>query len=218
MPRYLLKNQKIDEKKHISTRIRSHVFEAFQNASDDAKLNGYTLTLSSVIEEALKHAINEYKEATGTDFLKLEIDKLDQEWFKEQEEDYKKEQAISFQEKVEFDDQNLKDMESDLTKEFDNQRKIQDKKDAELLQSLNPEEAKKFKLKRKKENIAQDKKNLQTIEDTKNKVKLINKLFEEKTKKHVNLFSSSDDYLKVIKELVKDANIKELNDVFKDKL
>ena len=186
--------------------------------SEDAKLNGYTLTLSLVVEEALKHAISEYKDATGTDFLEIELDKLHQEWVNEQEEDYRKAQEKSFLEKAEFDKESIKEMEKNLQIEFDKQRKIQDKKDAKALLSLNPEDAKKYKLKRKKEIEAHEKENLQTIKDAKDKAKLLNRLFEEKTKKHINLFSGSEDYRKVIEELVQDANIKELNNIFKDKL
>jgi len=68
MARYLKKNQKEDEKKMISTRIRTHVIDAFQNASEDASLNGYTLTLSSIVERALKDAIGEYAEVKGTNY------------------------------------------------------------------------------------------------------------------------------------------------------
>ena len=82
MTQYLKKNRKQDEKKMISTRIRLHVFEAFQKASYDADKNGYTLTLSSVIEEALENAISEYTEASGKDFLKIEKDKLENKWEK----------------------------------------------------------------------------------------------------------------------------------------
>jgi hypothetical protein len=45
---------------------------------------------------------------------------------------------------------------------------------------------------------------------------LLDRLFEEKTKEHINLFSSSADYLKVFKDMVKDANIDELNHIFKE--
>jgi hypothetical protein len=210
MPRYLKKNEKSDEKKHVSTRIRSHVLEAFQNASEDAKLNGYTLTLSSVVEEALKHAISEYKDAKGTDFLEIELDKLHQEWINEKEEDYHKDQEKSFLEKVELDEESYKEMEREYQIEFDKKRKIQDQKDTKALLSLNPEDAKKYKLKRKKEIETQEKENLKTIEDTKKRLKLINKLFAEKTKKYIKMFSKPEDYLKVVQEIAKEIN-KEVN-------
>ena len=89
MSKYLKKNRKLDQKKMISTRIRSYVVEAFQNASDEANKNGYSLTLSSVIEEALESSIAEYTEASGKDFLQIEKDKLEDEWEKLQKENNK---------------------------------------------------------------------------------------------------------------------------------
>ena len=169
--RYLKKNYKEDEKKMISTRIRTCVIDAFQKASEDASLNGFTLSLSLVVEEALKHAISEYKDEKGIDFLKIELDKLHQEWLNEQEEEFKKDQEKTFLDKAEFDKETLKEMEEDILKEFVNQRKIQDKKDTKALLSLNPEDAKKYTHKRKKENIAQDNKNLKILKDEKEKHK-----------------------------------------------
>ena len=69
MTKYLKKNRKLDQKKMISARIRTHVIEAFQNASDEANKNGYSLSLASVIEEALEYSIAEYTEVSGKDFL-----------------------------------------------------------------------------------------------------------------------------------------------------
>ena len=89
MSKYLKKNRKLDQKKMISTRIRSYVVEAFQNASDEANKNGYSLTLSSVIEEALESSIAEYTEASGKDFLQIEKDKLEDEQEKLQKENNK---------------------------------------------------------------------------------------------------------------------------------
>ena len=216
MGRYLKKNYKEDEKKMISTRVRTCVIDAFQKTSEDASLNGFTLSLSSVVEEALKHAISEYKDETGKDFLKSELDKLHQEWINEQEDDFKKHQEKTFLDKAEFDNESIKEMEESLQKEFDNQRKIKDMKDTKALLSLNPEDAKKYTLKKEKEDKAQDKENLKTLEDEKEKHKLLNRLFEEKTKEHINLFSKSADYIKVMQDMVKDANIDEFNHIFKE--
>ena len=86
MTKYLKKNRKFDQKKMISARIRTHVIEAFQNASDEANKNGYSLSLASVIEEALEYSIAEYTEVSGKDFLQIEKDKLEDEWEKLQKE------------------------------------------------------------------------------------------------------------------------------------
>ena len=86
MTKYLKKNRKLDQKKMISARIRTHVIEAFQNTSDEANKNGYSLSLASVIEEALEYSIAEYTEVSGKDFLQIEKDKLEDEWEKLQEE------------------------------------------------------------------------------------------------------------------------------------
>jgi hypothetical protein len=86
MTKYLKKNRKLDQKKMISARIRTHVIEAFQNTSDEANKNGYSLSLASVIEEALEYSIAEYTEVSGKDFLQIEKDKLEDEWEKLQKE------------------------------------------------------------------------------------------------------------------------------------
>ena len=206
MAKYLKIKHKEDGKKMISTRVRTYVIDAFQNASEDASLNGYTLSISYVVEEALKQAISEYKEVREKDFLKIELDKLHQEWIDEQEENYRKDQEKSFLEKAEFDKENLKEMERKFRKEFEKKRKIQDQKDTKALLSLNPEDAKKYKLKRKKEIEAQEKKNLKTIEDTKKRLKLLDKVFEESTKKNIKMFSKSEDYLNVAQDMIKELN------------
>ena len=206
MAKYLKIKHKEDEKKMISTRVRTCVIDAFQNASEDASLNGYALSFSYVVEEALKQAISEYKEVREKDFLKIELDKLHQEWIDEQEDNFRKEQEKTFIEKAEFDKENLKEMERKFRKEFEKKRKIQDQKDTKVLLSLNPEDAKKYKLKRKKEIEAQEKKNLKTIEDTKKKHKLLAKAFEESTKKNIKMFSKSEDYLKVVQDMIKEVN------------
>ena len=206
MAKYLKRKSKEDEKKMISTRVRICVIDAFMNASEDASLNGFTLSLSSVVEEALKQAISEYKEEKGKDFLKIELDKLHQEWMDEQEENFRKDQEKSFLEKAEFDEESYKEMEREYQIAFDKKRKIQDQKDTKVLLSLNPEDAKKYKLKRKKEIEAQEKENLKTIKDTKKKLKLMDKLFEEKTKKNIKMFSKSEDYLKVVQDMIKEVN------------
>jgi len=212
MAKYLKRKSKEDEKKMISTRVRTCVIDAFMNASEDASLNGFTLSLSSIVEQALKQAISEYKEEKGKDFLKIELDKLHQEWMDEQEENFRKDQEKSFLEKAEIDEESYKEMERKYHIEFDKKRKIQDQKDTKTLLSLNPEDAKKYKLKRKKEIEAQEKENLKTIKDTKKRLKFIDKLSEEKTKKYIKMFSKPEDYLKVVQEIAKEINKEENNE------
>ena len=62
MPRYLRKKYKRNEKKMVSTRVKTYVLDAFQNAAEDANNNGYILSLSEIVESALIQAISEYKE------------------------------------------------------------------------------------------------------------------------------------------------------------
>ena len=51
--KYIKQNRKEDEKKVMSTRVRSIVIDAFQNASEAAKNYGYSISLSDVVEIAL---------------------------------------------------------------------------------------------------------------------------------------------------------------------
>mgnify|MGYP001453674406 FL=1 len=115
MDKYLKKNQKRDEKKMISTRVRTHVIDAFQNAAEDASLNGYTLTLSSIVETALEDAIGEYTKARGTDYLRIEEEKLHKEWeieqLREQEEDFRKYEEKMHHEMSLIMDEEYKNME-----------------------------------------------------------------------------------------------------------
>lgn len=61
-----------DAKKVVSVRIPEIVVNAFNNAGVEAKEFGYELKMSNVIEVALINALNELKDETGVDFLKLE--------------------------------------------------------------------------------------------------------------------------------------------------
>jgi hypothetical protein len=86
--KYIKKNRKEDEKKVVSTRIRTHIFDAFQNSTEAAKDYGYNISLADVVETALVSAIKEFTEVSGVDFLSVELDKLHKEW----EEEWEKEQ------------------------------------------------------------------------------------------------------------------------------
>jgi hypothetical protein len=61
-----------DAKKVVSVRVPEIVVNAFNNAGVEAKEFGYELKMSNVIEVALINALNELKDETGVDFLKLE--------------------------------------------------------------------------------------------------------------------------------------------------
>lgn len=93
MPRekYVKKNKKENKKKMISTRVHVMTLNAFNNASIDAKENGYSILMTEVIEQALREAVLEYKHISGKDFLDMERQKLvkkwEKEWIEEQEED-----------------------------------------------------------------------------------------------------------------------------------
>ena len=62
MAKYVTKNQKEDEKRVVSVRIRKPVFEAFKGASIAAKDYGYSMSLAVVFETAMEDAVSEFKE------------------------------------------------------------------------------------------------------------------------------------------------------------
>jgi energy-converting hydrogenase A subunit M len=85
--KYVKKNRKEDEKKVMSTRVRSIVFDAFQNASEAAKDHGYSISLSNVVETALKETITELADEIGINYLDEEYKELTKNW----EDEYEKE-------------------------------------------------------------------------------------------------------------------------------
>ena len=80
MAKYVTKNQKEDEKRVVSVRIRKPVFEAFKGASIAAKEYGYTMSLAVVFETAMEDAVSEFKEISGLDYLDIQKTNLDKSW------------------------------------------------------------------------------------------------------------------------------------------
>jgi len=80
MGKYITKNQKADEKRVVSVRIRRPVFEAFKGASIAAKDFGYSMSLSVVFETAMEDAISEFKEISGIDYKDIAKSDLDKKW------------------------------------------------------------------------------------------------------------------------------------------
>jgi hypothetical protein len=80
MGKYVTKNQKADEKRVVSVRIRRPVFEAFKGASIAAKEFGYSMSLSVVFETAMEDAISEFKEISGIDYQDIAKIQLDKKW------------------------------------------------------------------------------------------------------------------------------------------
>ena len=80
MGKYVTKNQKADEKRVVSVRIRRPVFEAFRGASIAAKEFGYSMSLSVVFETAMEDAISEFKEISGIDYQDIAKTELDKKW------------------------------------------------------------------------------------------------------------------------------------------
>jgi len=80
MGKYVTKNQKADEKRVVSVRIRRPVFEAFKGASIAAKEFGYSMSLSVVFETAMEDAISEFKEISGIDYQDIAKTELDKKW------------------------------------------------------------------------------------------------------------------------------------------
>ena len=173
MDKYLKKNQKRDEKKMISTRVRTHVIDAFQNAAEDASLNGYTLTLSSIVETALEDAIGEYTKARGTDYLRIEEEKLHKEWeieqLREQEEEFRKHEEQQHHEMDLIAEEQDKNMEKSFNENWEKQRALQNKKDADALLNLSSKDLEAYKEKRKKEIAAKKKKMKITMDRIKKK-------------------------------------------------
>ena len=80
MGKYVTKNQKVDEKRVVSVRIRRPIFEAFKGASIAAKQHGYSMTLSGVFETAMEDAISEFKDISGVDYQDITTSKLNKNW------------------------------------------------------------------------------------------------------------------------------------------
>ena len=80
MGKYVTKNQKEDEKRVVSVRIRRPIFEAFKGASIAAQEYGYSMSLSGVFETAMEDAILEFKEISGLDYHDIEKANLDKKW------------------------------------------------------------------------------------------------------------------------------------------
>ena len=80
MGKYVTKNQKEDEKRVVSVRIRRPIFEAFKGASIAAQDYGYSMSLSGVFETAMEDAILEFKEISGLDYNDIEKTNLDKKW------------------------------------------------------------------------------------------------------------------------------------------
>ena len=80
MGKYVTKNQKEDEKRVVSVRIRRPIFEAFKGASMAAQEYGYSMSLSGVFETAMEDAILEFKEISGLDYHDIEKTNLDKKW------------------------------------------------------------------------------------------------------------------------------------------
>jgi hypothetical protein len=83
MGKYVTKNQKEDEKRVVSVRIRKPIFEAFKGASDAAQAYGYKISLSGVFETAMEDAILEFKEISGVDYQDIEKSILHKKWEKQ---------------------------------------------------------------------------------------------------------------------------------------
>jgi len=80
MGKYVTKNQKEDEKRVVSVRIRRPIFEAFKGAASAAEQYGYSMTLSGVFETAMEEAISEFKDISGVDYQGLTSSKLSKKW------------------------------------------------------------------------------------------------------------------------------------------
>jgi hypothetical protein len=80
MGKYVTKNQKVDEKRGVSVRIRRPIFEAFKGASIAAEQHGYSMTLSGVFETAMEDAISEFKDISGVDYQDITTSKLNKNW------------------------------------------------------------------------------------------------------------------------------------------
>ena len=80
MGKYVTRNQKEDEKRVVSVRIRRPIFEAFKGASVAAQKFGYSMTLSGVFETAMEDAILEFKDISGLDYQDIATSNLNKKW------------------------------------------------------------------------------------------------------------------------------------------
>ena len=150
--KYIKKNRKSDEKKVVSTRIRTHIFDAFQNASEASKDHGDSISLSDVVETALIAAVREFAEVSDVDYLSIELDRLhkewEEEWEKEQEEQSRKHWE---KEEVAMDEdfkQQAKEEEKAFEEKFEEERIKQLETDQKAVLEMNDEELQEYRRKR----------------------------------------------------------------------
>ena len=184
MPSYLRKKYKSDEKKMVSTRVRTYVLDAFQNASEDANKNGYILSLSEVVETALRHAISEYTEKQDVDFLKIELDKIEAEWEKQQEkeqqEEWEKQELLRDIQMEKEAELAMEEFDKANSEAYEQKRLEKLEQDKNALLTLNPAELKKYQDKRKKENAEEKKKSKEAVKKAKVR---IDKILKEEGKR-----------------------------------
>jgi len=150
--KYIKKNRKSDEKKVVSTRIKKHIFDAFQNASEASKDHGYSISLSDVVETALIAAVREFAEVSDVDYLSIELDKLhkewEEEWEKEQEEKSRKhlaaEEEAMNREFLQEEEKREKEFEDKIEKD----RIKQLEEDQKAVLEMNDEELQEYRRKR----------------------------------------------------------------------
>ncbi|MBT4316290.1 hypothetical protein [uncultured Candidatus Thioglobus sp.] len=153
--KYIKKNRKSDEKKVVSTRIRTHIFDAFQNASEASKDHGYSISLSDVVETALITAVKEFAEISDVDYLSIELDRLhkewEEEWEKEQEEQSRKRWAKEEVAMNEHYAQKSKEEEKVFEEEIEKNRIKQLEADQKAVLELSASELKDYQQKRSDE-------------------------------------------------------------------
>lgn len=78
--KYVKKDHSKIERKVVSARVDSTVVNAFNDASHDAKSMGYIISMSDVVEIALRDAIDEFSKISGIDYLQKERESKQKDW------------------------------------------------------------------------------------------------------------------------------------------
>ena len=150
--KYIKKNRKSDEKKVVSTRIRTHIYDAFQNASEASKDHGYSISLSDVVETALIAAVKEFAEVSNVDYLSIELDRLhkewEEEWEKEQEEKSRKHWAAEEEAMNRKFLQEEEKIEKEFEEKIEKDRIKQLEEDQKAVLEMNDEELQEYRRKR----------------------------------------------------------------------
>jgi hypothetical protein len=70
---FIKKSEGSEQTKTVSARVPESVYKSFQTAVDVAAANGYSLSITDVVIQAMKEAIKEVKGACGEDAFQVDL-------------------------------------------------------------------------------------------------------------------------------------------------